>query len=60
MKKVLFTANVDEAKVFTSFGVANAFGSEHLGEGFYEISHRGGIRLTVKHPANNGTLYVKE
>lgn len=60
MKKVLFTSKVEEAMTFNSFGAATAFGNEQLGEGLFEISHKGGIRLILKHPANNGLLYVKE
>lgn len=57
---VEFTANEKSAKVFNSFGTANAFGEEHLGVGFFEVSHKGGIRLKVTHPMNKGVLYVKE
>lgn len=57
---VFFTANADSAKLFNSFGAANSFGVATLGEGFFEISHKGGIRIIVKHPDNKGLLYVKE
>lgn len=55
-----FTASEKEAMLFKSFGDASRYGDFNLGEGLYEITHKGGIRIVVKHPANKGLLYVKQ
>lgn len=60
MKKVLFTASADEAKVFNSFGAANVAGEEALGAGMFRVEGKGGIRLVAVHPAIKDTLYVKD